>query len=40
MHDGREWVQESWAEVLDLAVYVTAKLIQIKEEKQRGNNES
>lgn len=40
VHDGRDWVQESLEEVLDLAVYVTAKLIQIKEEKQRGNNES
>ena len=39
VHDGRDWVQESLEEVLDLAVYVTAKLIQIKE-KQRGNNES
>ena len=39
VHDGRDWVQESLEEVLDLAVYVTAKLIQLKE-KQRGKNES
>ena len=35
VHDGRDWIQESLKSVLDLAVYVTAKLIQLKE-KQRG----
>ena len=30
--DGREWVRETFEEVADALVYITAKLIQIKEE--------
>jgi len=30
VHDGRNWMQESLEEALDLAVYLAAKLIEIK----------
>ena len=37
IHDGREWVQEALEETLDACVYLSAKLLQIKE---RINNEN
>ena len=35
MHDGRDWVTESLEEVLDLAVYVTAKLLQHQDNERK-----
>ena len=32
--DGRDWVKETLEEVADALVYITAKLIQIKEESK------
>ena len=32
VNDGRDWVQESLEEALDLAVYITAKLLQIQKD--------
>ena len=34
INDGREWVQEALEEALDLAVYITAKLLQIKKDQE------
>jgi len=34
VNDGRDWVQESLEEALDLAVYITAKLLQIQKDKE------
>jgi len=34
INDGREWVQEALEEALDLTVYITAKLMQIKQDKK------
>jgi len=35
IHDGRDWVTESLEEVLDLAVYVSAKLIQHQDNERK-----
>ena len=32
--DGRDWIKETLEEVADALVYITAKLIQIKEESK------
>ena len=34
VHDGRDWLTESLEEVLDCMVYVSAKILQIKERKE------
>ncbi len=34
IHDGRDWVEEALEEVLDGLVYLTAKLLQIKEREK------
>jgi len=34
VNDGRDWIQESLEEALDLAVYITAKLLQIQKDKE------
>ena len=34
INDGRDRVQESLEEALDLAVYITAKLLQIQKDKE------
>ena len=35
VHDGRDWLNESLEEVLDLAVYISAKLLQLKRSERK-----
>ena len=35
VHDGRDWITESMEEVLDLAVYVSAKLLQHQDNERK-----
>ena len=37
INDGRDWVNEALEEVLDSLVYLTAKLLQIKEREENDN---
>jgi len=37
INDGREWVQEALEETLDACVYISAKLLQIKQKVDNEN---
>ena len=35
VHDGRDWLTEALEEVLDCMVYISAKILEIKETEER-----